>query len=322
MAAGLPLLAGLALQACGSSGGDEAWVANYSFTSQPGTSIAAINLDAAAADGMVTTASLPTGIAATPDGSEVVVTNRGNNSISVIGASSHDVSATWTVGLEPDALAVTTQGGAALAVVANFGANSVSIIDLGNGNVRATVAVGVQPDAVAIAPGGTRGAGMALVANYSSGSLSEIDLGNDAVVATIHTAPEPDAIAVDPAPGGTLALVTGFLDDTVTTIDLSTGAATPSALALNPTDAVWDPTRSVAWISGGSGLASFSPSSGAVGRPITMPAVAEAVALGAGSKIAWVALQNGSVVPVTLDTESVGRQIKIGGRPSAIVVTH
>jgi hypothetical protein len=50
-----------------------------------------------------------------------------------------------------------------------------------------------------------------------------------------------------------------------------------------------------------------------------VPGVAEAVALGPHDT-AWVALQAGRVVPIDLRDRKVGRTIRVGGHPSAIVI--
>jgi hypothetical protein len=48
--------------------------------------------------------------------------------------------------------------------------------------------------------------------------------------------------------------------------------------------------------------------------------VAQALSLAPGDKEAWVALQTGSLVEVSLAAGTVGRTIHLGGHPSAVVI--
>ena len=69
----------------------------------------------------------PIGVAVSPNGAYVYVTNRGDNSVSVISTASNTVTATVTVGTYPWSVAVTPNG--AYGYVTNLGGNSVSVID-------------------------------------------------------------------------------------------------------------------------------------------------------------------------------------------------
>ena len=79
-------------------------------------------------------------------------------------------SGTATVGLEPDAVAVTPSG--TLALVANFGDNTVTPLSLPSLRPGRPIAVGRQPVAVAISPKGN----LALVSDYQDGTISPITL--------------------------------------------------------------------------------------------------------------------------------------------------
>jgi phospholipase C len=91
----------------------------------------------------------PYGIAATPDGKKIYVTNSGASDVSSI-----------TVGLYPHGIAVTPNG--KFAYVANTGpdtgaggSHSVSVIDTGSDKVVRTIAVGLTPQTIAITPDGS-----------------------------------------------------------------------------------------------------------------------------------------------------------------------
>jgi len=68
----------------------------------------------------------PTGVAVTPDGSHVYVTNFGAATVSVIDTTTNTVVATIPVGVNPSGVAATDRN----VYVANFGSNTVSVIDI------------------------------------------------------------------------------------------------------------------------------------------------------------------------------------------------
>jgi YVTN family beta-propeller protein len=303
--------------------GSQAWVAHYAYDSQPGDTVTPVDLVARRAQAPVHTASLPAGLAATAGGTELVVTNRGFDTVSVLNTTSHTVIATVKVGLEPDAVAVASVAGHdPLAIVANFGNDSITPVDLRTMRAGRAIRVGHQPAAVAVARGGSGGAGIALVADFGSNQVTAVDLGTRRVRGNIPVGTEPDAIAV--APGGLAgagtALVTNFGSDTITPITLAFGFPGPAIpLGANPTGIAVTPDGKTAWVSGGSSLLGVVVGQGVRGA-ITLPQVTEGVALSRDGSTAWVATQTGELVPVTLSSGRVGRGVHVGGRPSAVVM--
>ena len=83
------------------------------------------------------------GVAVTPNGAYVYVTNVGSDSVSVISTATNTVTATVPVGSDPDGVAVTPNG--AYAYVTNEGSDSVSVISTATNTVTATVPVGSDP---------------------------------------------------------------------------------------------------------------------------------------------------------------------------------
>jgi DNA-binding beta-propeller fold protein YncE len=127
----------------------------------------------------------------------------------------------------------------------------------------------------------------------------------------------PQTIGV--APGE--ALVGNFTTRSLTPISTATlHAGTAVALPVNPTGIVVTPSGTTAYISGGSALVPVTVNGLAVGAPITLPDVAQAVALDPNGATAWVALQAGDLVGVTLASGTVGKPIRLGGHPSAVVI--
>jgi YVTN family beta-propeller protein len=86
----------------------------------------------------------PFGVAVTPDGSKVYVTN--SNSVSVIATPTNTVTATIPVG--GLGVAVTPDG--SKVYVANHGSNSVSVINTATNTVTATIPVGNVPFAFGV----------------------------------------------------------------------------------------------------------------------------------------------------------------------------
>jgi YVTN family beta-propeller protein len=90
----------------------------------------------------------PEGVAVTPDGKHVYVTNIESNNVSVIATSTNTVVATVTAGIEPFGVAVTPDG--EHAYVANASSNTVAVIATATNKVAATILVGNTPFGVAI----------------------------------------------------------------------------------------------------------------------------------------------------------------------------
>jgi phospholipase C len=102
----------------------------------------------------------PYGIAATPDGSEVWVTESGTNTVSVISTATNKITNTVIVGVYPHGIAITPDG--TTAYVANTGPNTgqggsetVSVIDVATQTVTGTASVGEAPQVVDVSPDGT-----------------------------------------------------------------------------------------------------------------------------------------------------------------------
>jgi YVTN family beta-propeller protein len=144
------------------------------------------------------------GVAASPDGSTVYVTNLGNNSVSVIDTATNTVTATIFVASGPVGVAVTPDG--SKVYVANLGNNSVSVIDTASNTVIATIPGGIHPYGVAVSPDGSK----VYVANEGGsinlppppGTVSVIDTATNIVTATITVGPlNADAPGVAVTPG-------------------------------------------------------------------------------------------------------------------------
>jgi YVTN family beta-propeller protein len=143
----------------------------------------------------------PTGIAVSPDGTKVYVTNEGgSNTVSVIDTTANAVTATIPVGDTPAGVAVSPDG--SKVYVANQGfstpGNTVSVIDTTTNTVTATISVGNLPIGVSVTPDGSK----ILVANNGSNNVSVIDAVRNVVTATISVGGAPFAFGsfIGPAP--------------------------------------------------------------------------------------------------------------------------
>src|SRR5262249_18707983 len=87
-------------------------VGNRAYVANQGTNTVSV-LDAttgAAVGNPITVGSAPTGVAASPDGSKVYVTNRTSGSVSVIRTTDNMVVNTITVGTQPESVTFSTDG--------------------------------------------------------------------------------------------------------------------------------------------------------------------------------------------------------------------
>lgn len=309
------------------AGGSEAYVAAFGDAAQPGTEVPRVNLARHRADPpLMTTLSEPSALAAVPGTSDLVVVGAGNDQLVEIDAATGRIHVRVTVGLQPDAVAVTTSG---TAIVVDGGAGTVVPVNLRTGRAGSPVRVGVSPDAVAI--GGPHHS-LAVVADAGQGVILPLFLQGMRPGFPIEVGSEPDAIAF--TPNGQTALVANLGSDNVTPVDLThghPGAAIPVGVA--PTGiAVTDlpapgTTRSTdpvgtAWVSGGDAVVPIDLATMTAGTPIPVGHPAEALALTAGGTRAWVADQSNKITEVDLATGHVGPSVFVGGRPRAIVVPN
>jgi phospholipase C len=166
----------------------------------------------------------PYGIAATPDGSKIYVTNSGTNVISVIDPSTAKITGSITTGIFPHGIAVSPNG--SQAYVANTGpdsgpggSSSVTVIDVASGTVAGQIAVGEGPMKIAFSPDGT----LAYVTCAQGVSIIDTAHGRSRPAAPQLTQPHGVAIS----PNGASAYVVDSLENRVVVLDAKTG--TPRA---------------------------------------------------------------------------------------------
>ena len=180
--------------------------------------------------------SAPEGVAVTPDGRSVYVTNSGANTVSVMDTTTNTITAT-TIGFnQPTGLAIHPNG--TRAYVANTGNNTISVINTATNTITAIdLPTGAAPRAIAITPDGTR----AYVANTGNNTISVIDTTTNGITPiSLPAGATPQAVAI--TPDGTRAYVANPGNKTVSVIDTTTNAVTttitgldePRGVATNP----------------------------------------------------------------------------------------
>jgi YVTN family beta-propeller protein len=154
-----------------------------------------------AAESNTVTATIPVGssglqgVAVTPDGKRVYVTDGGTATVFVISTASNTVTATIPVGHGPLGVAVTPDG--SLVYVANFSDNTVSVISTASNTVTATIPVGTNPYGLAVTPDGSA----VYVANPNtrpSSTVSVIATKSNTVIATIPVSLGAAGVSVTP----------------------------------------------------------------------------------------------------------------------------
>ena len=295
-----------------------AWVTAGSSVSRPGTAITPVRLATHRAGARVSVGSLPSALAYTAGDAGLLVVTQGDDTLHEVDPATHAVVRSVGVSIEPDAVAVAPGGtrGKGVALVANLDSNSVTPVDLGTWRAGTPIPVGSEPVAVAVytAPSG---AATAFVADFGSNEVTPIDVATLQADAAIPVGPGPQAVAV--APGE--VLVGNFGNRSLTAINpvtLRPGGTV--ALPINPTGIAVAPSGDAAYVCGGAGVVSVSTIGLVVGPPVTLPDVAQGIALSPDGATAWVTQRAGSLVPVTLATRTVGRPIRLGGHPSAVVI--
>jgi phospholipase C len=185
-----------------------------------GGNVAVINASTYALSSAISTDQTnPYGIAATPDGSKVYVTESGTNLVSVINTSTNKVTSTIVVGIYPHGVTITPDG--STAYVANTGPNTgpggsefVTVIDVNDDTATGTVTVGEAPQVVTVSPDGS------LVFVTCADGVYVITASNGKVRKAHDDLRDPHGVTV--TPDGSLAYVADSRNDRVVVLDTTT----------------------------------------------------------------------------------------------------
>ena len=231
------------------------------------------------------------GIAVSPDGAFVYVTNYKGNTVSVINTADNTMRDTIPVGKYPFGISMTPDG--EFAYVSNYGDNSVSVIDTDPDSdkfnqVITTISVGVNgPFGISLTPDGA----FAYVDNYTDGTVSVIrTLDNSVLDPPITVGLRPFGISV--TPNGEFAYVSNF----GTGID-------PGTVSVIDTDPASDKFNQV--------IATITVGKGASGVSVTPN----------GEFVYVTNLLGNSVSVIETSTNQVKTTITVGNWPDGISVT-
>ena len=215
----------------------------------------------------------PLGVAVSPDGSAVLVTNNTDGTVSIIDAATNKVRTTLAVGRLPNAVVVKPDG--SRAYVANGGDSTVSVIDLATDAVIATIplisarfapGLALSPHAAAISPDGSR----VYVMNIPDESVSVIDTATNRVVTTVNVqvageqAPPtfasigvtPDGKSVFASNGNGFSVISTATNAITANVDLTSSnfpispyvTTPPSFMAPSPSTIIFSPDGAHAYV--------------------------------------------------------------------------
>ena len=211
--------------------------------------------------GFVSTGSIPTGIAFSPDGATAYVANEYGD-VSVLDVATQTKVASIPI-YNPLAVRVSPDG---TELFVATGGTAVYIVDVATRQITKTVQVGYAPNGFAVDPGGR----ILYVSSFLGGSVSEIDMFTGTTLRTFFVGGTPQEMAINRR--GTHLYVAneqGYLND----IDLTTGQlAQPIALQGGGFGVGVTPDDSQAWVTiPGAGVVQvFSLATGQVTSTLTV----------------------------------------------------
>ena len=133
----------------------------------------------------------PAGIAISPFGNRVYVTNSNGSSVSVIDATNNTLLRTIPVGAQPFGIAVNPQGTKVAVATLGAAGNAISIIDT-NSNAVSSVTAGASPVGVVYSPNGAR----LYVSNLNGNSITVIDTSTYTAIDSISVSSNPYSLAI------------------------------------------------------------------------------------------------------------------------------
>jgi YVTN family beta-propeller protein len=185
-------------------------------------------------------AGYPSGVAVTPDGSYVYVTNQSDDAVVVIQTSDNSVIDTISVGDRPNGVAVTPNG--SYVYVTNWWDNTVYTIRTSDNTVIDTIAAGACPWDVIVTPDGS----YAYVVNSDDDTVSVIRTSDSSVIDTIAVDDGPKGLAV--TPNGSYVYVTNCWDGTVSVIQTSDNSVIDTISGSSPYGVAVTPDGSYVYV--------------------------------------------------------------------------
>jgi len=258
----------------------------------------------------------PIGVAISPDGAKVYITNQQSSTISVINTATNTVQTTFVtpIGTKPTGIVVTPDN--SKIYVADHQLNSVLVYNTATNSLISTIPVGTSPYGVCISPDGTK----VYAANSSDNTISVINTATNIVIATVPVGLGPNALCIS-ADGNTLYVanygsnnvsVVNTLNNTLTT-SIPAGAGA-SVVSLSPDGKELyvsnpnDNTVSVINTTDNSVIATIPVNGGPYGMSISKD----------GSKLYVGNLSSNKITIISTSTNTVTGSITVGLAPYAI----
>ena len=172
----------------------------------------------------MTVGNYPLGVAVTPDGSTVYVTNSNDGTVSVINTTNNTAYPNINIGNYlggyPWGVAVTPDG--TKIYVTNYDSNTASIINTSTNSIIATIYGLNSPYGVAVTPDRST----VYVTNSGSNTASVINTSTNSIITMVPVGSRPYGVSV--TQDGTKAFVANFVDNNVSVIDTTNNTAYPS----------------------------------------------------------------------------------------------
>jgi len=204
-------------------------------------SVALVNLSSGTVTKTLAVGVNPQGVASYPGGGVIVVTNRGDNTATLLDiADTSQAPIVISTGVEPLGVAIDQTTGLALVTNSNANSNSVTsftaTILAAAQSVETSSAGGSNPVAVGIDTVNQK----ALVANASSGTVTILDTLQTppAPVASISGLSQPTSVAFDPV--NQVFIVTASLGNSIFFVDAQNQQSTAVRVGINPTSVAYN----------------------------------------------------------------------------------
>lgn len=170
----------------------------------------------------------PHGIAVTPDGSKVYVTNSGDKTVSVIDANTNTVTATINVDNYPFGIVASLDG--STVYVANNGTNTISVIDVATDKVVNTYTVGTGPYGLTFSPDGY----LLYVSNQFDNTVSILVANSGSIYKTVSVGNSPRGLVS--SKDGKTVYVANNSSNNVSLIDVETFSVSNFSVGNAPFD--------------------------------------------------------------------------------------
>ncbi len=292
-----------------------AYVANYGIPLVPvaGT-VSIINTSTNTVASSINVGTNPFGVAISPDGTRVYVTNYGSNTVSVINTATNTVISTIAVGSFPMGVAVSPDG--TTAYVANQVSNNVSVISTSTNTVTATIPVSLQPQGICISPDGSK----VYVANVNSNNVSVISTATNTVSNVVIVGSQPISLAI--TADGSRLYVTNFGTNNVSVINTSTNTVTSTIpVGTSPNGIAISPDGSKAYVTNqtSNNVSVIGISTNTVMATIAVGSQPQGVSFTSDGSKAYIAnFGSGNVSVINTGTNTVTSTITVGTAPHSL----